>query len=78
MDDMVRERIFEPYFTTKDVGKGTGLGLSIVYGIIERHKGRIEVDTKKGEGTVFTIHLPLAAEEEAEGRDGREDAGKED
>ena len=69
MDDKVKERIFEPYFTTKDVGKGTGLGLSIVYGIIERHKGHIEVYTKKGEGTEFRIYLPLlgAQGEEAEG-----------
>jgi signal transduction histidine kinase len=59
MDEKIRERIFEPYFTTKDVGKGTGLGLSIVYGIIERHKGRIEVDSRIGEGATFTIYLPV-------------------
>ncbi len=59
IDENIKERIFEPYFTTKDVGKGTGLGLSIVYGIIERHKGRIEVDSRIGEGTAFTIYLPV-------------------
>ncbi len=64
MDENVKERIFEPYFTTKDVGKGTGLGLSIVYGIIERHKGHIEVYSKKGEGTEFRIYLPLIAAQE--------------
>lgn len=79
MDEQVKERIFEPYFTTKDVGKGTGLGLSIVYGIIERHKGRIEVDTKKGEGTEFAIYLPLVGASEGDVEDGAaEDAGEED
>jgi len=69
MDEKVKERIFEPYFTTKDVGKGTGLGLSIVYGIIERHKGHIEVYTKKGEGTEFRVYLHLldAQKGDAEG-----------
>jgi signal transduction histidine kinase len=79
IDEKVKERIFEPYFTTKDVGKGTGLGLSIVYGIIERHKGLIEVDTEKGEGTKFTIHLPLLEALDRDAEDGgAEDAGGED
>lgn len=51
-------KIFNPFFTTKDVGKGTGLGLSIVYGIIEDHKGEIKVYSKVDEGTKFTISLP--------------------
>ncbi len=59
MDEGLKDRIFEPFFTTKEVGKGTGLGLSIVYGIIEQHRGRIEVNTKKGEGTTFLIYIPL-------------------
>ncbi len=59
MDDGLKDRIFEPFFTTKEVGKGMGLGLSIVYGIIEQHRGRIEVETRKGEGTVFLIYIPL-------------------
>lgn len=53
------ERIFDPFFSTKEVGMGTGLGLSIVYGIIEKHRGTIAVESAEGEGTRFTIHLPL-------------------
>jgi PAS domain S-box-containing protein len=52
-------RIFDPFFTTKPVGKGTGLGLSIAYGIIQRHKGRIEARSTVGEGTTFIITLPV-------------------
>lgn len=53
------ERIFDPFFTTKPVGKGTGLGLSICYGIIEKMGGKIEVQSSVGEGTTFTVTLPL-------------------
>jgi PAS domain S-box-containing protein len=51
--------IFNPFFTTKEVGKGTGLGLTVVHGIIHEHGGTISVDSKPGQGTTFTIDLPL-------------------
>jgi two-component system NtrC family sensor kinase len=51
-------RIYEPFFTTKEAGKGVGLGLAVVYGIVQRHGGRIELRSRPGEGTVFTVHLP--------------------
>lgn len=52
-------RIFEPYFTTKPVGSGTGLGLSTSFGIVERHGGRILVESGQGEGTTFEVRLPI-------------------
>jgi len=52
-------RIFDPFFTSKDVGKGTGLGLSVSHGIIEAHGGLIEVESKVGEGSTFRVFLPL-------------------
>lgn len=54
------DKIFDPYFTTKDQGKGTGLGLSITYGIVQEHQGKIEVENKKEGGTQFLISFPLA------------------
>ena len=54
----VLPRIWDPFFTTKDVGEGTGLGLSIVHELVDGHGGRIDCDTKVGEGTTFTVKLP--------------------
>ncbi len=54
----VLPRIWDPFFTTKDVGEGTGLGLSIVHELVERHGGSIEVETELGKGTTFTVTLP--------------------
>lgn len=51
-------RVFDPFFTTKETGKGTGLGLSISYGIIQRHKGVIDVESEEGKGTVFSVKIP--------------------
>ncbi len=64
----IRDRIFDPFFTTKPPGKGTGLGLSIVYGIIQNHKGEIEVESKPGEGTTFIMKLPRGARAQETGR----------
>jgi signal transduction histidine kinase len=58
MSPEVKAHIFEPFYTTKDVGKGTGLGLSITYGIIEQHHGNIDVISEPGMGTEFIISLP--------------------
>ncbi len=61
MDEKVKKRIFEPFYTTKPVGEGTGLGLSVSYMIItNNHKGTMEVASEPGHGTTFTIQLPLA------------------
>jgi two-component system NtrC family sensor kinase len=61
MSQDTRERAFEPFYTTKDVGQGTGLGLSVSHGIIVEHGGWLELDSEPGRGSRFTIHLPLVA-----------------
>lgn len=58
MDMDTLNRVFEPYFTTKEIGKGTGIGLAVVHGIVERHNGLIHVDSVLGKGTVFTLLFP--------------------
>ncbi len=55
----VQQRIFDPFYTTKEVGKGTGMGLSMVYGAVDQHDGAIRLKSEVGKGTTFTIHLPL-------------------
>jgi CheY-like chemotaxis protein len=60
IDEETLKNIFDPFYTTKDVGKGTGLGLSIAHGIIEDHHGTISVSSKPGEGTAFKVAFPAA------------------
>jgi PAS domain S-box-containing protein len=66
MDAKTRARIFTPFFTTKPAGQGTGLGLTICDTIIRRHQGRIEVESEPGQGTTFTVRLPLFDDEDEE------------
>ncbi|MBP8114954.1 MAG: HAMP domain-containing histidine kinase [Chitinophagaceae bacterium] len=56
--DSIKDKIFQPFFTTKPTGQGTGLGLSLSYDIIKAHGGEIKVETKENEGTTFIITLP--------------------
>lgn len=64
MSNQVIDKIFDPFFSTKGVGQGTGLGLSITYGIIQKHKGEIQVKSQEGIGTEFIITIPIKTEDE--------------
>lgn len=68
MDEETQRRCLEPFFTTKGE-RGTGLGLAVTYGIIRRHQGTVEIDSREGEGTTFTIRLPVRAEQAAVARE---------
>lgn len=72
MDETVKGRLFEPFFSKRSEGDGTGLGLSIVYGIVQEHRGRIVVQSKEEEGSQFDIYLPV--EEGGIGRDSASEA----
>ena len=59
MSEETKKKLYEPFFTTKEVGEGTGLGMSIVFKIIDKHGGRIEVNSELGKGTEFILFLPI-------------------
>ena len=60
MSDETKRKLFEPFYTTKDVGEGTGLGLSIAFGIVQKHGGELVVESELGLGSTFVIRLPGA------------------
>lgn len=67
MSRQVKSHIFEPFFTTKERGKGTGLGLSVVYGVVNNHRGFVQVESEPDAGTTFIVYLPVEHSTEAHG-----------
>jgi two-component system NtrC family sensor kinase len=59
------KQLFDPFYTTKEVGEGTGLGLSICYGIVQEHGGRIYAESEAGEGVTFVVEIPVVSEPRA-------------
>jgi two-component system, cell cycle sensor histidine kinase and response regulator CckA len=68
IDEDTKKRIFEPFFSTKEFGKGTGLGLATVYGILQGHRGFVDVESKIGVGTTFYLYFPLNSSEMEQGK----------
>lgn len=66
MSEEILERIFEPYFTTKQIDEGTGMGLAVIYGIVKNHGGIINVDSTPGKGTIFNVYFPVLETGETE------------
>ena len=64
MSKQVKAHIFEPFFTTKERGKGTGLGLSVVYGVVNNHRGFVQVESEPNAGTTFVVYLPVEHSDE--------------
>jgi len=76
MDQVTQERIFEPYFSTKEQKKGTGLGMAVVHGIVQNYGGFITVDSVLGKGTLFQVYLPTCDEKEETAETADEDKGE--
>ncbi len=62
MTEAIRRQIYDPFFTTKELGKGTGLGLAVVYGVVKSHHGFIDVESEVGKGTTFRLYFPVPQE----------------
>jgi CheY-like chemotaxis protein len=69
MDEITRRRAFDPFFTTKEKGRGTGLGLASAYGIVSNHGGTITVESREGEGSTFSILLPVTPDRVSQGQE---------